>query len=40
MGYVATGDSAPGTRLVADVRGSDVQVTVVDLPFVAHRYVR
>ena len=39
MGYVAA-DVAPGTELVADVRGSDVAVTVVTLPHVPHRYVR
>ncbi len=39
MGYVAA-DVAVGTELVADVRGSDVPVTVVKLPHVAHQYRR
>lgn len=40
MGYVAAELAAPGTVLVADVRGSDVPVTVTALPFVPSRYVR
>ncbi len=40
MGYVPATLAAAGTRLVADVRGSDVPVTVTDLPFAPHRYVR
>lgn len=40
MGYVPTALALPGTRLVADVRGTDVIVTVADLPFTPHRYVR
>ncbi len=39
MGYVA-GDHPTGTDLVADVRGRDVAVTVVDLPHVPHQYRR
>lgn len=39
MGHVAA-DIALDTELVADVRGTDVGVTVVKMPFVAHRYRR
>jgi aminomethyltransferase len=40
MGYVAAGHAAVGTRLVADVRGQRIPVTVSRLPFVPHRYHR
>ncbi len=40
MGYVASSVAAVGTELIAEVRGSEVAVTVVELPFVGHRYVR
>ncbi|MDN5599092.1 MAG: glycine cleavage system aminomethyltransferase GcvT [Brachybacterium sp.] len=33
MGFVAAGVSEPGTELVADVRGKDLPVRVVKLPF-------
>ncbi len=39
MGHVAS-DVAVGTDLVADVRGRDVAVAVVDLPHVPHHYRR
>lgn len=40
MGYVDGDRPDTGTALVADVRGSDVAVTVADLPHVPHRYRR
>ncbi len=40
MGYVTPELAAPGTPLVADVRGKEVPVAVAELPFVAHRYHR
>jgi aminomethyltransferase len=40
MGYVPRALSAPGTRLLAEVRGRRVPVDVTDLPFVPHRYKR
>lgn len=40
MGYVPPSLATVGTKLIADVRGSDVTMTVVDLPFVAHNYRR
>jgi aminomethyltransferase len=40
MGYVSAGLHTVGTTVVADVRGTDVTCTVVDLPFVPHRYHR
>jgi len=40
QGYVSADVVEPGTRLVADVRGKDADVEVVDLPFVPHRYHR
>ncbi len=40
MGYIPPEYATVGTELIADVRGSDVAVTVVDLPFVAHNYRR
>lgn len=38
MGYVATNASETGTRLVAEVRGSHVPISVHPLPFTPHRY--
>lgn len=40
MGYVASAHAAIGTKLIADVRGKDVPITVADLPFSPHTYVR
>lgn len=40
MGYLPRALSAPGTRVVAEVRGSRVPVDVIDLPFIPHRYKR
>ncbi len=40
MGYVSTELSAIGTKLVADVRGNDVEIEVCELPFAPHRYHR
>ncbi len=40
MGYVRADLATPGTPLVADVRGADVDVTVADLPFTPHNYHR
>jgi len=40
MGYVAAASAAPGTELLADVRGRAEPVGVVALPFVPHRYAR
>ena len=40
LGYVPPAFSAPGTRLLALVRGKPVPMAVVALPFVPHRYVR
>jgi aminomethyltransferase len=40
MGYVPRPLSAPGTTLLAEVRGNRVPVEVTDLPFVPHRYKR
>lgn len=40
MGYVASDHAVVGTALVAHQRGRAEAVTVVDLPFVPHRYVR
>jgi len=40
MGYVPPALSAPGTELIADVRGKQVPVVVAALPFVAHAYYR
>lgn len=40
MGYVAPNAAAPGTGLLAEVRGKALPVTVADLPFVAPRYRR
>lgn len=38
MAYVAAEFAAPGTQLLAQVRGKTRPVEVVELPFVAHRY--
>jgi aminomethyltransferase len=40
MGFVQTGSADIGTRLIADVRGTEVPVTVAPLPFAPHRYFR
>jgi aminomethyltransferase len=40
MGYVPTALAEVGTRLVAEVRGAEVPVTVAELPFTPHRYHR
>lgn len=40
MGYVQTALAAIGSRLFADVRGKRIALTVVPLPFFAHRYHR
>ena len=40
MAYVETGNSAPGTRLHALVRGQKRVCRVAALPFVSHRYFR
>ena len=40
MGYVAADAAAPGTALVADVRGTPCRAASSTLPFVPHRYVR
>lgn len=40
MGYVSPELAGIGTELVADVRGTKVAMTVVDLPFVPHNYKR
>ncbi len=40
MGYVSTEHSEIGTKLLADVRGTDVPLSVVELPFVPHNYRR
>jgi aminomethyltransferase len=40
MGYVASDQAAPGTRLQAVVRGRSLPVTVAKLPFVEQRYYR
>jgi aminomethyltransferase len=40
MGYVEAALSAPGTKVAVDVRGRALPATVVELPFVPHRYHR
>ena len=40
MGFVPPAHAAAGTRLTVIVRGRSQAATVVDLPFVPHRYVR
>lgn len=38
MGYVPAGQSKPGARFFADVRGTKIPVDVHPLPFTPHRY--
>jgi len=40
MGLVSGQYSSPGTRLEAEVRSRPIDIDVVELPFVAHRYRR
>ena len=40
MGYVPPAFAAPGTALAVQVRGRSQRAEVVEMPFVAHRYVR
>ena len=40
MGYVAIGQAAPGTRLLGQLRGKMLPVTVAKLPLVAPGYKR
>ncbi|MEE9424774.1 MAG: glycine cleavage system aminomethyltransferase GcvT [Methylococcales bacterium] len=40
MGYVASEHSATDTQLIAQVRGRNLDVKVVALPFIPHRYYR
>ncbi|MGR9092773.1 MAG: glycine cleavage system aminomethyltransferase GcvT [Gammaproteobacteria bacterium] len=40
MGYVVPGVGTAGTELVVTIRGRAHELTVSDLPFVPHRYVR
>jgi aminomethyltransferase len=40
MGYVRAELAEPGQLLLADVRGSTVEVTVAALPFTPHNYHR
>jgi aminomethyltransferase len=40
MGYAERGSAVPGTTLHADLRGRTVELAVVPLPFVPHRYIR
>ena len=40
MGFVPAGSAEVGTRLIADVRGTEVPVIVAPLPFAPHRYFR
>lgn len=40
MGYVPTQLAEIGQRLIADVRGTDVEIIVADLPFTPHHYHR
>ena len=40
MGYVQRASAAPGTPVTLMVRGKGLPATVVDLPFVPHRYRR
>jgi len=40
IGYVAAGNAGTGTRLLAEVRGKRLPVTVVDMPFVPAGYKR
>src|SRR5690606_33922084 len=38
MGYVAAELAAPGTPLLAEVRGNSIALHVETLPFIPHRY--
>lgn len=40
MAYVASADTAPGTKLEIEVRGKRLPAEVVSTPFVPHRYFR
>jgi len=40
MGYVEAALATPGAKVALDVRGRALPATVVELPFVPHRYVR
>ena len=40
LGYVAAEWAKPGTPLQLEVRGRSLAASVVDLPFIPHRYVR
>ena len=40
MGQVAAASAAPGTTLTINARGKLLAATIVDLPFVPHRYHR
>jgi aminomethyltransferase len=40
MGFVPAALAAPGTRLFGEVRGKRLPASVVELPFVPHRYKR
>ena len=40
MGYVEAAFATPGAKVALDVRGKALPATVVELPFVPHRYVR
>ncbi|RVQ65465.1 glycine cleavage system aminomethyltransferase GcvT [Croceicoccus ponticola] len=40
MGYVESEHAATGTRLAIEVRGKMLAATVIDMPFVPHRYHR
>ena len=40
MGYVPVAFADTGRVLVADVRGSEVELVVAELPFSPHRYHR
>jgi aminomethyltransferase len=40
MGYVESAYSKTGTEILADVRGTSIELTVCDIPFVPHRFKR
>jgi len=40
MAYVASNHAAPGSTLLAEVRGKRLPMKVVPLPFAPHRYFR
>lgn len=40
MGYVALDLAQPGTKLITEVRGKKIDLTVHSLPFVEHRYFK